>query len=383
MEVIFGKLWLMLFCGIILSPMLYKILSEDLRFLNVRVLSILSVFVASLTDIAYMSAIILSFPNFLCDLLLGIKLIAVLGCFVCVFYLVHNELKSKFLQYVKAKDWVYLIPALIETATLVFLCASASFTKTADPVYFAAFLSLYFVVNFYILLGAWLCYKTYLFNLDFDIKYLARKHFLYYLVMCLMLFLQQMIFTDVSYPLTISIFLLFNYSSRNRTLISQDALSGVNNRVSFNKFVNNAFVNREHKGAFLVFMDVDKFKQINDTYGHLEGDAAISLVGKTLKSIAGESNSFVARIGGDEFVMVVHSDSESYVNKIIDSVSYELEERLIFSDKQYEVRLSTGYVYISPEEHNIKSVIAMADEKMYEQKMARKRMEQSVVNSDE
>ena len=81
-------------------------------------------------------------------------------------------------------------------------------------------------------------------------------------------------------------------------------------------------------------MDVDKFKQINDTYGHLEGDAAISLVGKTLKSIAGESNSFVARIGGDEFVMVVHSDSESYVNKIIDSVSYELEERLIFSDKQ-------------------------------------------------
>ena len=136
-------------------------------------------------------------------------------------------------------------------------------------------------------------------------------------------------------------------------------------------------------GAFLVFMDVDKFKQINDTYGHLEGDAAISLVGKTLKSIAGESNSFVARIGGDEFVMVVHSDSESYVNKIIDSVSYELEERLIFSDKQYEVRLSTGYVYISPEEHNIKSVIAMADEKMYEQKMARKRMEQSVVNSDE
>ena len=130
-------------------------------------------------------------------------------------------------------------------------------------------------------------------------------------------------------------------------------------------------------------MDVDKFKQINDTYGHLEGDAAISLVGKNLKSIAGESNSFVARIGGDEFVMVVHSDSESYVNKIIDSVSYELEERLIFSDKQYEVRLSTGYVYISPEEHNIKSVIAMADEKMYEQKMARKRMEQSVVNSDE
>ena len=71
MEVIFGKLWLMLFCGIILSPMLYKILSEDLRFLNVRVLSILSVFVASLTDIAYMSAIILSFPNLLCDLLLG------------------------------------------------------------------------------------------------------------------------------------------------------------------------------------------------------------------------------------------------------------------------------------------------------------------------
>lgn len=383
MEVIFGKLWLLLFSAIILCPMLYKILSEDSRILNVRVVTILSVFAVSITDILRYATESYS-PFFLrLEVAVCISQLSVLGSFVSLFYLVHNELKAKFLRYIMPNEWVYVVPAVFETALLVFLMISSMFNGDREVLDMACIMSLYFVTNFYILTGAWLCYKTFLFNLDFDIKFLAKKHFLYYLVLCLMIFIQQMVFTEVSYGLSICIFMLFNYSSRNRTLISQDALSGVNNRVSFNKYINNVFVNKDHNAAFLVFMDVDKFKQINDTYGHLEGDDAIAIVGKTLKSIAGESNSFVARLGGDEFVMVIHSDSEEYVNKIINAVTYELEERLIFSDKQYEITLSTGYVFVSPEEHNIKALLALADEKMYEHKQAKKNQKVNLESSNE
>ena len=159
--------------------------------------------------------------------------------------------------------------------------------------------------------------------------------------------------------------------TKSKTLISQDALSGVNNRVSFHKYIYNVFISREHNGAYIIFIDIDKFKEINDTYGHLEGDDAIRIVGKTLKSIAGETNSFVARIGGDEFVLVVNTQDESKVETIIKSVNYELEERLIFQDKQYEITVSSGYVKVMPNEKNIKELLAKADDKMYQNKRSK------------
>lgn len=349
----------------ILLPMLYSVIKTEKRFANIHVISILTVFVTQATDIAvtvssYRDSLFLN--SYLLTLMWQLSLLLSI---VSVFYLVLNELKEKYQRNDLKSDWAYVVPAIFEASLLVFFNISAFSATDVSLISTATGISLYFIINFYILIGSWLCYKTYVYNLDFDIKYVARNHFFFYLILCTVLFLQQLIFGYIDFATSITTFLMFNIMTHSKTLISQDALSGVNNRVSFNKFINNAFVSREHGAAFIVFIDIDKFKHINDTYGHIEGDEAISLVGKTLKSIAGETNSFVARMGGDEFVLVVNGSDENKVKRIIQNITYELEERLIFSNKQYDLSVSCGYVPVAPDSKNIKELIAKADKLMY------------------
>ncbi len=365
MDVILGKIWLVTFNSLILLPMLYSVIKTEKRLANIHVISILTVFLTQATDIAvtvssYRNSVFLN--SFLLTLMWQLSLLLSI---VSVFYLVLNELKEKYQRNDLKGDWAYVVPAVFEASLLVFFNISAFSASDVSLITTATGTSLYFIINFYILIGAWLCYKTYVYNLDFDIKYVARKHFLFYLFLCLALFLQQLIFGYVDFATSITTLLIFNIMTHSKTLISTDALSGVNNRVSFNKYINNVFVSREHGAAFIIFIDIDKFKMINDTYGHIEGDEAIALVGKTLKSIAGETNSFVARMGGDEFVLVVNGSDENIVKRIIQNITYELEERLIFSDKQYALTVSCGYVPVAPDSKNIRELIAKADKLMY------------------
>lgn len=379
MDVILGKIWLVIFNSMILLPMLYSVMKTEKRFANIHVISILTVFVTQATDIAvtvssYRDSLFLN--SFLLTLMWQLSLLLSI---VSVFYLVLNELKEKYQRNDLKSDWAYVVPAIFEASLLVFFNISAFSATDVSLISTATGISLYFIINFYILIGSWLCYKTYVYNLDFDIKYVARNHFFFYLILCTVLFLQQLIFGYIDFATSITTFLMFNIMTHSKTLISQDALSGVNNRVSFNKFINNVFVSREHGAAFIVFIDIDKFKHINDTYGHIEGDEAISLLGKTLKSIAGETNSFVARMGGDEFVLVVNGSDENKVKRIIQNITYELEERLIFSNKQYDLSVSCGYVPVAPDSKNIKELIAKADKLMY---LDKQNKNQGAVNGD-
>src|SRR5574344_61448 len=368
MDILLGKLWLLFFCALFLSPILYSIIKADKRYFSIQILSIGAILLTQLTDtlVTYLTLCQADVVNIY--VIMMFWQLSMLLTVVSIFYQVLQELNDKYLRYGMNNSWFYVVPALFEAALLCFFNIS-SYSKTDVHLISAATsISLYFTINFYILVGAWQCYKGYLFNLDFDIKYISRMHFIYYLVLCFALFVQQVLFTNISLAVSFAVFLIFSFMTRSKTLISQDALSGVNNRVSFHKYINNAFINRDHNGAYIIFIDIDKFKQINDTYGHIEGDEAIELVGKTLKSIAGETNSFVARLGGDEFVLVVNTNDEDKVKTIIQSVSYELEERLIFKDKQYDVHLSAGYVHVEPNQKNIKELIAKADSRMYEDK---------------
>lgn len=369
MDIVLGNVWLLFFNLIILLPMLYSIFASDSRIWTYQSISIISVLFILVLNISsglvtfyYESAF---FKGFLV-LLWQISLIVTT---ICVFYLVFNELKEKYLRYQVNNDWLYGIPGFIEIAVLIVISLFSADARYSDLVSSIASVSIYVVINFYIMLGAFLCYKSSLYNLDFDIKYIARKHLYYYTVLCIAFFIEQVVFSNAAVGTSYVVFLLFHYMTKSKTMISQDSLSGVNNRVSFNKYINNVFLSKEHDGAYIVYIDIDKFKHINDTYGHIEGDEAISLVGKTLKSIAGETNSFVARIGGDEFVMIIKETEEEKVKKVIQNISFELEERIIFSDKQYDLTVSCGYIEVKKNQNNIKELMVKADESMYIEKL--------------
>lgn len=369
MDIVLGNVWLLFFNLIILLPMLYSIFASDSRIWTYQSISIISVLFILVLNISSGLVTFYSESAFFKGFLVLLWQISLIVTTICVFYLVFNELKEKYLRYQVNNDWLYGIPGFIEIAVLIVISLFSADARYSDLVSSIASVSIYVVINFYIMLGAFLCYKSSLYNLDFDIKYIARKHLYYYTVLCIAFFIEQVVFSNAAVGTSYVVFLLFHYMTKSKTMISQDSLSGVNNRVSFNKYINNVFLSKEHDGAYIVYIDIDKFKHINDTYGHIEGDEAISLVGKTLKSIAGETNSFVARIGGDEFVMIIKETEEEKVKKVIQNISFELEERIIFSDKQYDLTVSCGYIEVKKNQKNIKELMVKADESMYIEKL--------------
>lgn len=369
MDIVLGNVWLLFFNLIILLPMLYSIFASDSRIWTYQSISIISVLFILVLNISSGLVTFYSESAFFKGFLVLLWQISLIVTTICVFYLVFNELKEKYLRYQVNNDWLYGIPGFIEIAVLIVISLFSSDARYSDLVSSIASVSIYVVINFYIMLGAFLCYKSSLYNLDFDIKYIARKHLYYYTVLCIAFFIEQVVFSNAAVGTSYVVFLLFHYMTKSKTMISQDSLSGVNNRVSFNKYINNVFLSKEHDGAYIVYIDIDKFKHINDTYGHIEGDEAISLVGKTLKSIAGETNSFVARIGGDEFVMIIKETDEEKIKKVIQNISFELEERIIFSDKQYDLTVSCGYIEVKKNQKNIKELMVKADESMYIEKL--------------
>lgn len=116
-------------------------------------------------------------------------------------------------------------------------------------------------------------------------------------------------------------------------------------------------------------IDVDRFKTINDKFGHLQGDKALVVVSNLLKQQCREKD-FVGRFGGDEFIVIGHADNKNTVNELICAIQqavlkYNQEKILPFS-----LSLSIGYALYDKSESpkSIDSVISAADSGMYQKK---------------
>ena len=123
-----------------------------------------------------------------------------------------------------------------------------------------------------------------------------------------------------------------------------------------------------------MFIDVDHFKPYNDTYGHLEGDKALSRVGRTLKKMATRPADLAARYGGEEFVLLLpNTDSEGAyvlaqeVQKAIDTLA--IPHRSSKAGKMLSV--SIGLATLTPDDGNsITTLIDNADQGVYAAKEA-------------
>jgi diguanylate cyclase (GGDEF)-like protein len=94
--------------------------------------------------------------------------------------------------------------------------------------------------------------------------------------------------------------------------IYNDALTGLNNRRRLNSYLERVMEKTDAEHPVAVFMmDIDRFKLINDTYGHLEGDNALRRFSAILRDYASENNGFAARYGGDEFCLLMNSSKKS------------------------------------------------------------------------
>jgi diguanylate cyclase (GGDEF)-like protein len=154
-------------------------------------------------------------------------------------------------------------------------------------------------------------------------------------------------------------------------LSEYDLLCGLLNRRGF---IERAIrMNRENIGktAYCAFIDLDYLKQINDTYGHPEGDIALQTVSRILQRCATEHD-LIGRIGGDEFVGMYLREEEGFQEKLQSCLRRGCDEYNRSSEKKYAVDISAGIVKFTCRHGlEVSGVIAEADQHLYAAKRSR------------
>ena len=154
-----------------------------------------------------------------------------------------------------------------------------------------------------------------------------------------------------------------------------DSLTGLPNRRSYQSYMENLLLKQEHQSLYsiLFYMDLNHFKQINDTFGHSVGDKLLLEVAQRLQSLTIEEK-YLSRIGGDEFILLVPFSEENpsvcrekaqlIASKIkeIFTPAFEIEELDLFMTS------SIGIVMIEPKSNNTEQIIRQADMAMYQTK---------------
>ena len=168
------------------------------------------------------------------------------------------------------------------------------------------------------------------------------------------------------FAVIVVIFLLMQESN-----INSDALTGMNNRRKADEYLSEQLthVSPAHP-LYLYLGDLNNFKKINDTYGHIEGDEALICCSQALKRTIGKYSGFAARFGGDEFLMACHTDktafSESDPEALIKDLSALLTE--LSRDKPYQLAMTVGYVECTDPSVSLSERIKQADQMLYERK---------------
>ena len=156
---------------------------------------------------------------------------------------------------------------------------------------------------------------------------------------------------------------------QSRAAQRQDKLTGMANRHAYDERVvlevDRHF--RENQSLIYAIWDIDHFKAINDTHGHMAGDVVLKLVAQLLKKSIRQTD-FVARIGGEEFVMLLPNTSEEEAKKLIEVIRQSIEKNSFnFKGQSITVTASCGYTRLKPVD-NIDALYDRADKMLYRAK---------------
>jgi len=155
-----------------------------------------------------------------------------------------------------------------------------------------------------------------------------------------------------------------------KKLATIDTLMEVYNRRTGLALLENQIkqANRYNKALTICYIDLNNFKEINDSYGHKEGDEVLKLVAKLVKETIRDSD-VVCRLGGDELLIIFPCCSLDKANAIWKKITRRLGTVNAERDKPYQVSLSRGFAEYDPtRDISMEQLLAIADKEMYRDK---------------
>ena len=165
-----------------------------------------------------------------------------------------------------------------------------------------------------------------------------------------------------------TILMVIFYIKSIDTQISKDPLTNLNNRGQLARYVSqksNLLI--EGRTTYVVMIDVNDFKNVNDTYGHAEGDSALVIIAKALlKAVKSRTIPlFLGRYGGDEFVLIAHPVKEEELTELLDHVRDNIFSMCKSENKPYLLTIGIGYDEMLGEEDTFQKCMQRADDKLY------------------
>jgi diguanylate cyclase (GGDEF)-like protein len=153
-------------------------------------------------------------------------------------------------------------------------------------------------------------------------------------------------------------------------MATMDELTNISNRRGFRMLAERSIkvATRHELPVTLIFFDLDKFKEINDHFGHAEGDKALVTFAGLMKKACRESDAF-ARLGGDEFAVLLSNTTIKYAQDFITRFKKSLDKINSASEHAYDITFSHGIVLFDAEKHvSIEQLLAEGDALMFEHK---------------
>jgi diguanylate cyclase (GGDEF)-like protein len=153
-----------------------------------------------------------------------------------------------------------------------------------------------------------------------------------------------------------------------------DSLTGVANRELFLSRMTVALAGRrkEESGTVVLFTDIDDFKDVNDNYGHMAGDALLRTVSNRLQACV-RGGDTVSRMGGDEFAMLLNDADEETAQRVADRVLEAMEAPIQLGSSEIRITVSIGIAVAHDEENSADELLRRADVAMYQVKRSGKR----------
>lgn len=282
-----------------------------------------------------------------------------------IFFVDYSIHKSK--RRFKRFGFLYSLPFLANLVLCFVNIKTGLFFKiTSDNVYVRGDL-------FYLSIGVAILYFFYTLGIIIMNQIVHKARIRYSFILILIPPLVGCILQGIFYGLSLNwigitlsfVFLLIHTQSKS---LSRDYLTDLYNRRQLVKVLNSELKRTDNGYLSAIMLDIDKFKSINDSYGHTMGDDALKMAGVLLKKSCKKTDS-VFRYAGDEFVILLDSVEKEYVNTVINNIHFYASEFNAKTDRPYSITFSLGFITIAHgEDYNYLDVLRTIDEKMYADK---------------
>lgn len=149
----------------------------------------------------------------------------------------------------------------------------------------------------------------------------------------------------------------------------QDSLTGLSNRLYFHQSFKEKIKKKQIQSAALILLDLNRFKEVNDTLGHHIGDELLQKIGPRIKELFTEHETILSRLGGDEFILLIDNISEKKaIMEIAKKLAKGLQQPFKIGSMKLEIDASIGIAKYPEDGKDSHSLLRSADVAMYEAK---------------